>query len=405
MKKLLFVLTCLRCASVRTSAAVPAQDVWVGSWATAPLLMTIKDGVTDRTFRSVAHLSLGGPVVRISLTNQSGTTPLRIGSARVALPAAAGKIQSGTDHQLLFNHQPSVTIPTGSFVLSDAIPMAVFAFADVAISIYIPQQTVEAPTCHPIGLSRTYVATGDQTAEPELSNAITMTSTCFLQSVILRTKDENSAAVVTLGDSITDGTYSTLSTNHRYPDVLATRLHANQKTAHLAVLTEGISGGRVLYDGHGPNVMSRFDSDVLAQPGVRHVIYMEGINDIGQILKPDSPERDIVASDLIFAAMQLITRAHQHGVKVIGGTVLAFGAKGTPKTPEWLRVRQVINQYNDWVRNGHAFDGVADFNKATADPQSPDTLLPALDVGDHTHPNDAGYKAMADAVRLDDFLN
>jgi lysophospholipase L1-like esterase len=283
--------------------------------------------------------------------------------------------------------------------------MAVPAFADVAISIYIPEQTVTAPTCHPWGLSTTYTTAGDQSGETELRTATTMTSTCFLQSVTVRAEDKNSAAVVVLGDSITDGAYSTLDTNSRYPDVLAARLHANKKTAHLAVLNEGISGGRVLYDGHGSNVLARFDSDVLAQPGVRYVIYLEGINDIGQILKPDSPEKDLAVSSLIFAATQLVARAHQQGVKVIGATVLAFGAKNTPKTPEWLRVRQVINQYNDWVRTSRTFDAVADFNKVTADPEAPDTLLPAFDHGDHTHPNDAGYKAMADAVRLDDFLN
>ena len=402
MKKLLFALTFLLRAA---SAASPAQEVWIGSWANSVMVTPLKDSAADRTFRSVAHLSLGGSAIRVALTNQAGTTPLRIGSAHVALPAGTGKIQPGTDRLLLFNHQTSVTIPAGSFVLSDPLPMAVAAFADVAISIYVPQQTIETPTCHPWGLWRTYAAPGDQSTETELRTPKTQIATCFIQSVAVRTEDKNSAAIVALGDSITDGAYSTMDTNRSYPDVLARRLHANKKTAHLAVLNEGTSGGRVLYEGHGPSVLSRFDSDVLAQPGVRYVIYMMGINDIGQILKPDSVEKDLAVSELTFAATQLVTRAHQHGVKVIGGTVLAFGAKDTPKTPEWLRVRQVINDYNDWVRSSHTFDGVVDFNKITADPQAPDTLLPAFDHGDHTHSNDAGYEAMANAIRLDDFLN
>jgi len=405
MKKFLFASAYLLCAALSTTAAAPAQEVWVGSWANSPMVTPLKDGTVDRTFRTVVHLSLGGSAIRVALTNQAGTTPLRIGSAHIALPAGAGKIQAGTDHSLLFHHQPSVTIPAGSYVLSDPLPMVVTAFTDLTISVYVPQQTVDAATCHPWGLWRTYGAPGDQSGEIELRSAKTQIATCFVQSIAVRTDDKKSAAVVTLGDSITDGAYSTMDTNRSYPDVLAKRLHANKKTAHLAVLNEGTSGGRVLYEGHGPSLLARFDSDVLAQPGVCYVVYMEGINDIGQVLKPGLEEKDLTVDQLTFAATQLVTRAHQHGVKVIGGTVLAFGAKDTPKTPEWLRVRKLINDYNDWVRNSHTFDGVVDFNKVTADPQSPDTLLPAFDHGDHTHPNDAGYEAMANAIRLDDFLH
>jgi lysophospholipase L1-like esterase len=166
-------------------------------------------------------------------------------------------------------------------------------------------------------------------------------------------------------------------------------------------LDEGISGGRVLFEGHGPSALARFDRDVLAEPGVRYVIYLEGINDIGQILKPDSPENTLSVEDLMFAAMQLVTRAHQHGVKVFGATLLPFGAKVVSDNPQWARVRQTINEYNDWVRTAAAFDGVVDFNRATADPQAPQAMLPAYDSGDHVHPNDAGYKAMADSVDLD----
>jgi lysophospholipase L1-like esterase len=166
------------------------------------------------------------------------------------------------------------------------------------------------------------------------------------------------------------------------------------------VLNEGISGGRVLFEGHGPSVMQRLDRDVFAQPGVRYVIYLEGINDIGQILKPDSPEKTLSVDELIFAATQLVTRAHQHGVKVIGATLLPFGSKDVPANSSWLMARQVLDQYNGWVRTSGVFDGIVDFNKVTADPQSPQTMLPAYDSGDHVHPSDAGYDAMARAVDL-----
>jgi lysophospholipase L1-like esterase len=224
-----------------------------------------------------------------------------------------------------------------------------------------------------------------------------------LQSVEVRPEKKDAGAVVTLGDSITDGAHSTVDANHRYPDYLAVRLHANRKTAHLSVLNEGISGGRVLFEGHGPSALRRFDRDVLAQPGVRYVIYLEGINDIGQILRPGSPESTVTADDLIFAATQMVIRAHQHGVKVFGATLLPFGPRNLPANPDWPRVRQVIGQYNEWVRTSHVFDGVVDFDKATADPQAPQTMLPAYDSGDHVHPNDAGYKAMADAIDLSMF--
>src|SRR6185312_8556673 len=149
MKKLLFVSAFFLCAMVSRSSAAPVQDVWVGSWANSPMVTPLKDGTVDRTFRSVVHLSLGGSAIRVALTNQAGTAPLRVGSAHVALPAGAGKIQPGSDHQLLFNHQASVTIPAGSYVLSDPLPMTVAAFEDLTITLYIPQQTVDAATCHP----------------------------------------------------------------------------------------------------------------------------------------------------------------------------------------------------------------------------------------------------------------
>lgn len=362
--------------------------------------MHVSEPVSDSTIRDVLHLTLGGSTVRVTLTNQFGAAPLHVGSASIAVSAGSDRLQPGSSHPLTFNHQTSVTIPAGTYVLSDPVPMAATAFSNLAVSLYLPQQTVADPTCHQSGMSTSYIAAGNETNSSELRDPRRLLSWCFLQGVEVRPKKKSSAAVVTLGDSITDGAHSTVDANHRYPDYLAVRLHANRKTAQLSVLNEGISGGRVLFEGHGPSALQRFDRDVLAQPGVRYVIYLEGINDIGQILRPASPESTLTADELIFAAKQLVTRAHQHGVKVFGATLLPFAPRILLASSSQSRVRQVVEQYNEWVRSSRVFDGVVDFDKAVADPQAPQAMLPAYDCGDHVHPNDAGYKAMADAVDL-----
>jgi len=396
------IMTLLLSMSPACFAAKKRESGWVGSWAASPELMRLREPAGNCTFRDVVHLSLEGSAVRVTLTNQFGTAPLLVGSAHIALSAGGGRLRPGSDHQLTFNNEPSVSIPAGSYILSDPVAMPVAAFSDVAVSLYVPQQDVADPTCHQIAESTGYIAAGNGTTTSELEDAQIIRSWCFLQGIEVRPEKKDAAAVVTLGDSITDGAHSTIDANDRYPDYLALRLHTNRKTAHVAVLNEGISGGRVLYEGHGPSALQRFDRDVLAQPGVRYVIYLEGINDIGQLLKPASPEKELRVEDLIFAAKQMITRAHMHGVKVFGATLLPAGAK-IESNPAWVKVRQMIDQYNDWVRTSHAFDGVVDFNKAIADPQAPQIMLPAYDSGDHVHPNDAGYKAMADAIDLSMF--
>lgn len=403
MRKILYLLPLLLVFQKAAWAADRQHFEWVGNWAAAPLQLSLKQSPADSTFRNVIHLSIGGSSLRVTLTNQFGTAPLHIGDAHVALSAGQGRIQAGSDHPLTFNGQPSVMIPAGSYVLSDPVAMTVADFADLAISLYLPQQDIATPTCHQTAMSTNYVAQGDVAGQQELQAARTESSWCFLQEVAVQPSVRNSSAVVTMGDSITDGARSTVDANRRYPDDLAQRFHANRKTAHLAVLNEGISGGRVLYEGHGPSALARFDRDVLAQPGVRYLIYLEGINDIGQLRRADSPENNLTTQDLIFGATQLVLRAHQHGIKVFGATLTPFGPAKAPDTPEWLHMRQLISEYNDWVRTSKVFDGVADFNRALADPQNPQSMLPAFDSGDHVHPSDAGYKAMADSIDLKDF--
>lgn len=376
---------------------------WVGSWSASPMPMRMKDPVADSTFRQVVHLSLAGDALRVTLTNAFGTTPLAIANAHVAVSLAGGAIQPGSDHPLTFDHHNDVVIPAGAYIVSDPLPMPVAEASNLVVTFYLPQQPVDTPTCHQTAISTNYIAPGNQSAEAALHNAHSQTSWCFLQGVEVQPLDKHAAAIVTLGDSITDGAHSTPDANRRYPDDLAALLAADHKTAGLAVLNEGISGGRVLYEGHGPSAIQRFDRDVLAQPGVRYVIYLEGINDIGQIMKSDSPENKLTVDELTLAASQLVQRAHEHGVQVIGATLLPFGAANGSTKPGWQRAQEVLSQYNDWVRHSGVFDAVADFNHAVADPNAPQSMQSRYDSGDHVHPSDAGYDAMAHAVDLSIF--
>ena len=380
-------------ASDKTSTA-PQED-WVGTWAASPMGMRLDQPAGNSTFRNIVHISLGGDTLRVTLTNEFGATPLQVGAAHVAISAGAGKTQPGSDHALTFGGRPSVTIPAGALIASDPIAMPAAAMADLAISIYLPEQPIAMPTCHALGSSTNYIATGDSTAQPALEDAKPYTSWCFVKNVDVRPGDK-SEAIVTLGDSITDGAKSVPDANHRWPDYLAARLQADKKTAHIAVLNQGISGNRIFEDGAGPNALARYDRDVLAQPGVKYLVILEGINDINRITRPNDAEANLTADDLIFAFTQMVTRAHQHGIKVYGATLTPYGGAGYA-TPKGEEVREA---YNNWIRAGGVVDGVIDFDKATQDPQKPTTFSAASDSGDHLHPSDAGYKAMADSIDL-----
>jgi lysophospholipase L1-like esterase len=360
------------------------------------MAVTMDATLANSTYRNIVHISLGGDALRVQLTNEFGTTPLTIGAAHIALSAGSGKIQPGTDHPLTFGGRPTVLIPAGGFVLSDPLPMQAAPMADLVVSVFLPDQPAVAPTCHDLGTSTNYLAPGDATAAAELSDPRPTKSWCFLKGIDVRVADPRAAAVVAFGDSITDGYGSTIDANRRWPDYLAQRLHAGKNTASIGVLNEGISGNRLLYDRAGPNAIARFDRDVLAQSGVKYLIILEAINDIGRIPKTGDPESTVTAPDLIFAYQQLIARAHQHGIKVYGATLTPYvGANYASQAGE--EVRQAVNQ---WIRTSGAFDAVIDFDKATQDPKNPAMFLPEDDHGDHLHPSDAGYKAMADSIDL-----
>ncbi len=426
-------------------ANVGADAHWVGSWAASPVAMRIVEShspaahpegaalttnapqaapVTPApptspatlvnpeaavgptfaatTYREVVHLSLGGPMVRVILTNEMGTAPLTIGAAHVALPVAGnnGAIQPATDHALTFNGSTSVIIPAGALELSDPVALPVQPFTDVAVSIYVPEQQLSVMTLHNSAYQTNFKIAGDQTSAPTLADSTKIYSWFLLKGVEVAAQPQE-AAVVALGDSITDGTASTRDSNGRWPNVLATRLAANKSTSGLSVLDEGIGGNRVLHDGYGPNALARFDRDVLGQAGVKYLIVLESINDIGRRGRPNPGEELVSAEQLIAGLSQIAERAHEHGIKVFGATLTPYVGAGYA-TVQGEQDRQTINA---WIRanKGRVFDGVIDFDKAVRDPAHPDHYLPAYDHGDHLHPNDAGLKAMGEAVDLDLF--
>lgn len=357
----------------------------------------------NQTLRMIVHTSIGGSRVRVQLSNVFSAGPLHIGSAHIALRAKDSAIVPGSDRALTFSGKPSFVIPPGAVEVSDPVNLAVPQRGDLAVSVYVPGDSGPA-TQHSVGLQTTYISQGDATGASKVTDAKTTQSWYFLTGVDVAAP-ANAAAVVTFGDSITDGTRSTPNTNSSWPSFLAARLQATPATSRIAVLNEGISGNRINRDGIGPAGLARFDRDVLTQPDVRWVTILIGINDIGAgegeffVFGPRDASDNPTPDDIIGGYRQMIEKAHAHGIQAIGCTLLPF--EGAPYYSDSGNVvRQAVNQ---WIRTSHAFDAVVDFDAATKSPDNPNHIRPEFDSGDHLHPNDAGYKAMAEAVDLSIF--
>jgi lysophospholipase L1-like esterase len=383
----------------------PAPAAWVGSWASAQQPIEPRDAAPDVdltgvTLRQVVRLSVGGGQVRLRLSNAFGTTPLRVSAVHVARAVAPGspRIVPATNRVVTFAGAGEVTLPAGADYLSDPIDLVVAPLSDLAISIRYDAPPAQQTT-HAASHATAWTLAGDHVAAPDLPAAKAFTH--WLQISGVDVANPSGAAIVALGDSITDGSWSTTDGNDRWTDVLSARLRADPRTAQLGVLNVGIGGNRVLLDGRGPSALARFDRDVLAQAGARYLVVLEGVNDLGTLTR-DGPVSAQAHAELvgrvIAAYAQIIVRARQHGLRVYGATILPFGQARTYHPDAQNEAdRQAVNA---WIRAPGHFDGVIDFDAATRDPAQPDQLLPAYDSGDHLHPSPAGYRAMGQAIDL-----
>lgn len=370
---------------------------WADGWAAAP--DTAGPVLDAQTVRQIVRTSIGGSQLRVRLSNLFGSVPVTLGPVHVAQSAGAADTVPGSDHVLLFHGKPTVTIAKGESVLSDPLKMDVKPLQQLAVSIYVPADTHNHPaTIHNAGLATAYVTEhGDATAAARFPREETSGSRFYLTDVEVAGPAPRHT-LVAFGDSITDGVGSKQDANERWPDYLAARLQADPRLSSIAVADAGIGGNRILHDSYGPSALARFDRDALDKPGVRWVVLLEGINDIGGSGYAWEAKDKISAQQLIDGMKTLIARAHARHVKIYGATLTPYGGSGWPyHSAAGEKTRE---QVNAWIRSSGAFDGVVDFDKAVRDPAAPKKMLAAYDSGDHLHPNSAGYRAMAAAVDL-----
>ncbi len=408
------ILLLLVVAGLATSALAHDRDHgdsnWVSSWQGSPMPggtffspgCPSDVGVNNQTVRNVVYLSAGGDKIRVRISNAYGSNPLTVGAATVAISAGGAATVPGTTRTLRFSGKTSIVVAADSEVLSDPVNLRIAPLTTLAISVFLPDAT-GLSTQHFLAVQDNFIASGDMTGISE-ATGYTQKISCwlFVSGVDVKASPRLKGALVTLGDSITDGYLSTQNANNRYPDFLARRLAARRGET-LSISSAAITGNELLtnraeFPQFGFAVPSRLARDVLLQSGARAVILMEGINDIG--------DKSTKAEQLIAVDQQIILACHEAGLKIYGATLTPFAGSnaiygGDYGTPAGEQERQKLNQ---WIRTSHAFDGVIDFDKALRDPADHSKLL-AVFAGDALHPNDAGYQAMANAVNLDAIID
>ncbi len=400
--------------SLISGRAEAAPDVWLGAFGHAPTAYNLSPPSTvlgpdgnsrtvtlgfaplppypaDTTVRQVIRVSVSARSVRVRFSNEFSKDALRIGEAHIALTSEEGDIIPGSDHVLTFAGRRDAVVPAGAPLLSDPVDWVIGALTKLSVTVYYPAQTL--PPAHTLYALKAWSAPGNQAGAPSMSGAVAARNGSHFSELDVVPQTARKT-VVCLGDSITEGVGSTPGAFRGWTERLAERLQAKASTRRWAVVNAGIGSNRLLHDTPSTSALSRFDRDVLAVPGVSKVIIAVGINDIQYSRR--NPLEAVSADDMIAAMGQLIARAHARGVEVIGATITPFEGSGS-HSPEGEAMRSKVNE---WIRNGGAFDGVIDFDKALRDPVRPNQLFAAADSGGRLHPNDAGYAMMADAIDL-----
>ena len=401
-----FVSTLLLGVSVVYVLAATKPQVWIVSWAASqqvpePHNALPADDLRNATVRQTFHLSIGGSQLRVHVTNAFGTEALRFTAVHIARPIspASPAIDQTSDKALTFAGSPEVTVPPGAEYISDPVDYPLTALSDLAVTFHLALAP-ETETGHPGSRATSYYVHGDLASAANLPDARHIDH-WYQVSAIDVLADSSAASIVVLGDSITDGHGTTTNGNDRWTDVLARRLQSSRKTRNIGVSNQGIGGNHLLSDGLGPNALARFDRDVLSQAGVRWLIVFEGVNDLGGLARlgeVSTAEHATRVQRVLAAYQQMITRAHAHGIRVIGATITPYvGSDYYHPGPRSEVDRQAVNQ---WIRAPGHFDEVIDFDAVVRDSRQPDRLRPDYDCGDHLHPSSAGYKAMGESIPL-----
>jgi len=396
-------------AQVPPPGAASSSQVWVATWGTSqqipePQNALPPDDVRDATLRQIFHLSVGGTALRVHVSNAFGTEAWHLTAVHIARPlsTSAPSIDPASDRPLTFSGKVDVVIPPGAEFVSDPINLAIAPLSDLAVTFHVDVPPARQ-SGHPGSRATTYYVHGNAVGSPVLTEPKHVDHWYQISEIDVQTAPE-AAAMVVLGDSITDGHGATTNGNDRWTDVLAARLQSSPKTRNIGVVNEGIGGNHLLTDGLGPNALSRFDRDVLAPTGVQWLIVFEGVNDLGGLARNGEvppAEHAALVERILAAYQQLIERAHAHGLRVFGATITPYvGSNYYHPGPLSEADRQAVNQ---WIRAAEHFDALIDFDAVVRDPEHPDQLLPAFDSGDHLHPSAAGYKAMGEAIPLTAF--